>query len=181
MKFLDDCLTNWEKTVKYYPQMAKQGYTFCSNMSKTENVEDIKLHKTTSPHQMLIDGDYYTEEKRVIVKGFMARRDNGKVDKSLWVVFSKLKEIKETQFDRNVRKLNKANDTICIVSGVTYDRVMELRKELIADGIDANITTGGLQIYANAQNAKVVKLCKKYKTLPEPGVSRFVEQAMLRE
>ena len=171
-------MSNWKYTQKYYPQMASQGYTFATNLTKTDDAESIKWHKEVDKSVKEIEGDFYMEEKRVIVKGFVARWRCGKVDTDMWPVFAKLRE--ETKYERNIRKLNEANDTICLVSGIPYDEVMKLKGELMLESIEANITTGGLQIYANAQNSKVIGLCKKYKTLPEPGVSRFVESAMLR-
>ena len=76
--------------------------------------------------------------------------------------------------------LIEANKTMCIVTGLSYDNAIKLQTELNETGIGANITTGGLQIYTSAKQPTVVKICKKHKTIPEPGVSRFVESAMLR-
>jgi hypothetical protein len=79
-----------------------------------------------------------------------------------------------------IKMLNKSRDTMCLVSGIPYEKVIKLRDELKDNCIDANITTGGLQIYANYQDDRVIHLCKKYKTVAEAGVSRFVESAILK-
>lgn len=79
----------------------------------------------------------------------------------------------------SIEILQDANEKMCIVIGVKYEKVMKLREDLKAEGISANITTGGLQIHTNVKNKVVLRLCKKYDTIPEAGVSRFVEAAYL--
>lgn len=81
--------------------------------------------------------------------------------------------------DDKIKQLQKARDTMCIVYGILYKQMLKLQTEIRKTGVEANITTGGLQIYANYQDARVVRVCKKYKTVAEPGVSRYVEKAVL--
>lgn len=81
--------------------------------------------------------------------------------------------------DERYKQLQRARDTMCLVYGIPYDEIIKLRDEINACGISAGITTGGLQIYANFQDTRVIRLCKKYKTRAEPGVSRLEEKAVL--
>ena len=80
--------------------------------------------------------------------------------------------------DDKIRDLQRARDTVCLVYGIPYDEIMKLEDEIKKAGISAGITVGGLQIYANYQDSRVVRICKKFKTVAEPGVSRFVEKAI---
>lgn len=91
------------------------------------------------------------------------------------------KEDKRTWDEQVMDSLKDAQDTRCIVFGITYDNVMKLQKILRKKGIDCNVVVGGFAIYANYKDKRVIKACKKFKTVAHPGVSRFVEDACLRK
>ena len=53
------------------------------------------------------------------------------------------------------KQIQEARDTMCIVYGIAYAKILELQDELKQAGIRANIAVGGLQIYANFQDETV--------------------------
>lgn len=83
------------------------------------------------------------------------------------------------EIEEKYKQLQRARDTMCLVYGIPYKKVLKLQTELEVNGMTAYITTGGLQILANYQDARVVRICKKYNTVADPGVSRFAEKAVL--
>lgn len=79
----------------------------------------------------------------------------------------------------NYESLKRSQEFECIVYGIQYKYILKIKKELKEAGIDSGETTGALQIYANYHHPAVLRICKKYKTVAEQGVSRHVEKAMI--
>jgi len=78
-----------------------------------------------------------------------------------------------------MKKLKEAQETMCIFTGVLYETILKIQEDFKRSGIEANITTGGLQVYAAHHNKIVKKICLKYDTTPQPGVSRYEENVAL--
>ncbi len=85
----------------------------------------------------------------------------------------------DEKMDDNFKMLKDAQDTMCIITGKPYDTILKIQKDFKESGIEASITTGGLQVYANHKTKAVKRICLKHKTIPEPGVSRYVENTIL--
>jgi hypothetical protein len=80
-----------------------------------------------------------------------------------------------------IEKLKIARQTVCCVYGVSYPTILKIQKELKKLVVDSNICSGHLKIYANAQDSRVVSVCKKYKATPEAGLYYKIEEMMLKE
>lgn len=101
-------------------------------------------------------------------------------DKAIKLLQDEIEDLqKEKTLEENVEHLAATRDYLCLVYGIKYEEILKLQTELEASGISANITVGGLQVRSNYKHPTVIRICKKYKTVAEPGVSRFVEKAML--
>lgn len=71
----------WEKTKKYWPWMANRGYVFRTNIDRDASPEEMVEYKAWCTGQKItLDGKPKITTKGVIVKGFMARYDYGKVE-----------------------------------------------------------------------------------------------------
>ncbi len=84
-------LTLWEKTLQFYPKMAEAGYTFVTNIYKTDNVRPEQ--KVIDNHQRYIQGKYYIVVKIIVCKHLVARQDSGDIDHDMIPLFGKLKEV----------------------------------------------------------------------------------------
>lgn len=84
-------LSAWDKTLHFYPKMAEAGYTFVTNIYKTDNVRPDS--KVPDNHQRYIQGKYYIVTKIIVCKHLVARQNSGKIDHDFIPLFGKLKEV----------------------------------------------------------------------------------------
>lgn len=76
---------------------------------------------------------------------------------------------------------SEAQEKMWCVTGLTYQQACELIEELNATGvIESNITVGGIQIYSNGQQEQMFEICKKYKAVPQRGLTRMQESVILK-
>jgi len=87
-------LTDWERTIKYFPAMAKKGYSFATNIYNDLNPRRYKNAKVIDPDAVYeIEGVKYREVKKVVVNGYKPRDICGKVWHDGYPVFVKLEPI----------------------------------------------------------------------------------------
>jgi len=89
---------------------------------------------------------------------------------------------KQDEYDDKIMEgLETRHNTQCNVYGISYDNILKLQKVLRKKGIECNVDVGGLAIYANSKDPRVVSACKKFGTVADPGVSRQIQDILLRK
>ena len=90
-------LTSIDIVRKYYPALAKEGYTFYTNIEKPaseKEIKEIKL-KSNGKKRFWDNNNYILTGEIFVGKNLQARSANGTIDPRLVPVFAKYKKFNE--------------------------------------------------------------------------------------
>ena len=80
----------------------------------------------------------------------------------------------------SLKKIDIAQKTQCHVPSFNYELCQKFVKDLREEGLAASIVSGGVLILANVEDERVLRVCKKYKFEPSPGMTRMMENIYLK-